>query len=134
MAEKIESDILGSQHIHPLVQQRLKEVVNDPNIINEENLLELKEKIEKNGNIELVDIQSILTPEKYSALLKTIMGEEERQAQLDMTKTHIINEIYDTYGLDVGVEKRETTKHLVDELFEKQNIQSNELIQEKLLK
>ncbi|MCH2188618.1 hypothetical protein MK079_02210 [Candidatus Gracilibacteria bacterium] len=134
VAEKIESDILGSQHIHPLVQQRLKEVVNDPNIINEENLLELKEKIEKNGNIELVDIQSILTPEKYSALLKTIMGEEERQAQLDMTKTHIINEIYDTYGLDVGVEKRETTKHLVDELFEKQNIQSNELIQEKLLK
>jgi len=135
VAATIEADIIATDHIHPQVKQSLQDIINDPNIINEEHLLELKEKMKKNnGKLTIADIESIMTPKKFEILLTELMSKENQKAQMEKVKKDILDQIYKEYGLNVDQEKRAVAAELVDELISKQDILQSDLIKNKLLK
>jgi hypothetical protein len=45
---------------NPILKEKLKEKLSNPNLIPEEKLKELKEKLEKNKKLSISDIKSIL--------------------------------------------------------------------------
>jgi len=106
IVESIQNELLKLKKLNPKIAEELEKVLKDPNIISEENLIELQKRLKTNWKLTLLDLKYILGPEKFEKLQKNIFGPEIRKKLKAEAEKKIVDQIYTTYNLDLKKDKR----------------------------
>ncbi len=112
---KIQNDLLKIKWLDPITRNKLNKVLNNPKLIPDKNLKELKEILEKHHKLTLSDLKLIFSKKEFQTLQKEIFSPEDIKRMKAETEKTIVDKIYKTYNLDLRTDKRAQLKKLVSE-------------------
>lgn len=114
IAKKIKEEFLPNKNVPEILKIKLNEVVNNPELISEENLVKLSEKLKSWKKLDIIDIRYILK-DSWEEIENELYDDEAKDALKLELESNIIKSIEQNYWLNFNTDKREKTIELVRE-------------------
>jgi len=115
IVQNISDNLINNKHINPILKEELEKIINNTDLISNDNLIKLKNILEKKGKLSFSDLKYIIWDDKLREIQEIIWTPKNKELLKAEAEKTLIDEIYKKYSLDIRKDKRVELEKLIKE-------------------